>query len=67
MKVILVKTQNTYKPCIAYNNEPLETVESFEYLGLKYGQAIKFNFSYGGHAQGWSGLPSKAMDAQEMG
>ena len=34
MKIMLVMSQNKDKPCIMYNNEPLETVESFKYLGL---------------------------------
>ncbi|MCO5570377.1 hypothetical protein L7F22_024097 [Adiantum nelumboides] len=33
-KVMLVKTLNKEKPCIVYNKEPLEVVESFKYLGL---------------------------------
>ena len=65
MKVMLVKTQNTYKPCIAYNNEPLYKVLNI--LGLRYEQAIQLNFSYGGQAQGWPVLPSKGVDAQEIG
>ena len=28
----LVKSQNKDKPCIMYNNEPLEIVENFKYL-----------------------------------
>ncbi|MCO5609736.1 hypothetical protein L7F22_063968 [Adiantum nelumboides] len=31
----LVKTLNKEKPCIVYNKEPLEVVESFKYLGLE--------------------------------
>ncbi|MCO5576362.1 hypothetical protein L7F22_030172 [Adiantum nelumboides] len=31
-KVVLVKTLNKEKPCIVYNKEPLEVVESFKYL-----------------------------------
>ncbi|MCO5550705.1 hypothetical protein L7F22_004195 [Adiantum nelumboides] len=34
-KVMLVKTLNKEKPCIVYNKEPLEVVESFKYLGLE--------------------------------
>lgn len=34
-KVMLVKTLNDEKPCIIYNNEQLETVDSFKYLGLE--------------------------------
>ena len=34
-KVMLVKTLNKEKPCIVYNNEPLEVVDSFKYLGLE--------------------------------
>ena len=36
-------------------------------LGLRYEQAIQLNFSYGGQAQGWPVLPSKGVDAQEIG
>ncbi|MCO5562389.1 hypothetical protein L7F22_016016 [Adiantum nelumboides] len=32
--VVLVKTLNKEKPCIVYNKEPLEVVESFKYLGI---------------------------------
>ena len=34
-KVMLVKTHNKETPCIVYNKEQLEVVESFKYLGLK--------------------------------
>ncbi|MCO5587893.1 hypothetical protein L7F22_041845 [Adiantum nelumboides] len=34
-KVMLVKTNHKEKPCIVYNNETLEVVESFKYLGLE--------------------------------
>ena len=34
-KVMLVKTNHKEKPCIIYNNEVLEVVESFKYLGLE--------------------------------
>ena len=34
-KIMLVKSQNKEKPCIMYNNEPLESVKSFKYLGLE--------------------------------
>ncbi|MCO5583232.1 hypothetical protein L7F22_037140 [Adiantum nelumboides] len=34
-KVMLVKILNKVKPCIVYNKEPLEVVESFKYLGLE--------------------------------
>ncbi|RYA37889.1 hypothetical protein DD603_24155, partial [Enterobacter cloacae complex sp. 2DZ2F2B] len=32
---MLVKTNHKEKPCIVYNNETLEVVESFKYLGLE--------------------------------
>ena len=34
-KVMLVKTLNKVKSCIMYKNEPLETIESFQNLGLE--------------------------------
>ena len=34
-KIMFVKTQKRDKPCIMYNNEPLECGESFTYLGLE--------------------------------
>ena len=34
-KIMLVKSQKKDKPCIMYNNEPLECVERFKYLGLE--------------------------------
>ncbi|MCO5608173.1 hypothetical protein L7F22_062379 [Adiantum nelumboides] len=34
-KVMVVKTLNKEKPCIVYNKEPLEVVESFKYLGVE--------------------------------
>ena len=34
-KVMLVKTLKNEKPCIVYNNQPLEVIDSFKYLGLK--------------------------------
>ena len=34
-KIMFVKSQKEDKPYIMYNNEPLETVESFKYLGLE--------------------------------
>ncbi|MCO5590830.1 hypothetical protein L7F22_044805 [Adiantum nelumboides] len=34
-KVMLVKTLNKEKPCIVYNKEPIEVVESFKYVGLE--------------------------------
>ena len=33
MRVMLVKSQNTNKPCILYNNKPLEVVYSLKNLG----------------------------------
>ena len=35
-KVMLVRNNNEEKPCIAYNNEMLELVESFTYIGLEF-------------------------------
>ena len=34
-KIMLVKSKKKDKPCIMYNNEPLDCVESFKYLGLE--------------------------------
>ena len=34
-KIMLVKGQNKDTPRTMYNNEPLQTVESFKYLGLE--------------------------------
>ena len=34
-KIMLVKSPKKDRPCIIYNNEPLECVESFKYLGLE--------------------------------
>ena len=34
-RIMLVKSQKRDKPCIMYNIEPLECVESFKYLGLE--------------------------------
>ena len=34
-KIMLVKNQKRDKPCIMYNNESLECVENFKYLGLE--------------------------------
>ncbi|MCO5593252.1 hypothetical protein L7F22_047259 [Adiantum nelumboides] len=34
-KVMLVETLNKEKPCIVYDKEPLEVVESFKFLGLE--------------------------------
>ena len=33
--IMLVKSQERDKPCIMCNNEALECVESFKYLGLE--------------------------------
>ena len=35
-KIMLVKSQKRDKSCIMYNNEPLECMESFKYLGLEF-------------------------------
>ena len=42
-KVMLVKTRDKENPCIVYNNEPLEVVESFKYLGLEIPHNHKWN------------------------
>ena len=42
-KIMLVKSQKRDKPCIMYNNEPLECVESFKYLGLEVPSNHKWN------------------------
>ena len=42
-KVMLVKIWDKEKPCIVYNNEPLEVVESFKYLGLEIPHNHKWN------------------------
>ena len=34
-KIMIVKSQNTDTPRTMYNNELLETVENFKYLGLE--------------------------------
>ena len=34
-KIMLVKSKKRDKSCIMYNNEPLECVKSFKYLGLE--------------------------------
>ena len=42
-KIMLVKSQKRDKPCIMYNNEPLECVESFKYLGLEVPSNHRWN------------------------
>ena len=41
--IMLVKSQKRVKPCIIYNNEPLECVESFKYLGLEVPSNHRWN------------------------
>ena len=33
--IMLVKSHDKDNPCIMYTNEPLETMESFKYIGLE--------------------------------
>ena len=42
-KVMLVKAWDKKNPCIVYNNEPLEVVESFKYLRLEIPHNHKWN------------------------
>ena len=42
-KIMLVKSQKRDKSCILYNNEPLEYVESFKYLGLEVPSNHRWN------------------------
>ena len=42
-KIMFVKRQKRYKPCIIYNNESLECVESFKYLGLEVPSNHRWN------------------------
>ena len=42
-KFMLIKSKKTDKPCIMYNNESLECVESFKYLGLKVPSNHRWN------------------------
>mgnify|MGYP000329522522 CR=1 FL=1 len=42
-KIMLVKSQKIDKPCIIYNNEPLECVENFKYLGLEVPSNHRWN------------------------
>ena len=41
--IMLVNSQKRDKPCIMYNNEPLECVESFKYLGLEVPSNHRWN------------------------
>ena len=41
--IMLVKSQKRDKPCIMYNNELLECVESFKYLGLEVPSNHRWN------------------------
>mgnify|MGYP000698120891 CR=1 FL=1 len=44
IKIMLVKSQKKDKPCaIMYNNEPLECVENFKYLGLEVPSIHRWN------------------------
>ena len=43
MKIMLVKGQNKDNPCAIYDIEPLETMESFKYLGLKVPSNHRWN------------------------
>ena len=42
-KIMLKKLQNKEKPCKMYNNEPLESVESFKYLALEVPSNHRWN------------------------
>ena len=42
-KIMLVKSQIKDKPCIMYNNEPLDTMERFKYLGLEIPSNHRWN------------------------
>ena len=42
-KIMLVKSQKKDKLCIMDNNEPLECVESFKYLGLEVPSNHRWN------------------------
>ena len=42
-KIMLVESQKRDKPCIVYNNEPLDCVESFKYLGLEVSSNHRWN------------------------
>ena len=42
-KIMLVKSQKRDKLCIMYNNEPLDCVESFKYLGLQVPSNHRWN------------------------
>ena len=42
-KIMHVKSQKRDKSCIMYNNDPLECVESFTYLGLEVPSNHRWN------------------------
>ena len=42
-KIMLVRSQKRDQPCIMYNSEPLECVESFKYLGLEVPSNYRWN------------------------
>ena len=42
-KIMLVKSQKRDKPCIMYNNESLECVESFKYIVLEVTSNHRWN------------------------